>query len=1357
MGDFDELLGDSPATATIRDHLSRLLVRRPDGRRVPALLIHGETGTGKGLVARLVHRHGPRASGPFVDVNCAAIPDTLLEAELFGFERGAFTDARRSKPGLFQSAHRGTIFLDEIGLLPAALQAKLLKVLEERMVRRLGSTTSEPADVWVVSATNADLQQAVRQQRFREDLYHRLAVITLYLPPLRERGRDALLLAERFLSRACADYGLSAKRFSPAAQERLLAYPWPGNVREVANVAERVALLVEGEVVDADDLELSSVEVAAPASEAGRPAAGTPSLDDAIRMQLQAALTQTGWNISRTATLLDISRNTVRARIQKYGLREGSDPAPPVESSPRTSQPRRSERRESATGPTRVRWEPRRLTLLQAELVAADEHALPVGSARELDALTEKVRSFGGHVDELSQSGLRAVFGLEPAEDTPQRAAKAALTIEKALERMRAEEGSPFSVKLAIHTGRFLVTQLQGATTIDSAARQEAGPVLASLLGQAEPGTTVVSPAARPFLERRFEVERMGRDPEAGYRLLGHEPHGLGVAGRMTSFVGREHELEMLQSRLAAAMTGQRQLVAILGDAGIGKSRLLFEFRRRAAQQGVGYIEGRCVSYGGAIPYLPVVDLIQRSFRLTEADGSAAVTQKIRAGLRVLGLQFEESGPFLLNLLGFKEGTDELTHLSAQAVKTRTFDVLRRIVLRANEMRPMIVAVEDLHWIDRSSEDLFNVLVDSLAGAPILLVCTYRPGYQPRWIAQSATTQIALPPLSSTECLTLAESMMPNRRLPAPLTQIILSRAEGNPFFLEEITRTLAERGEAAGDLAVPDTVQGVLMARIERLPDDAKRLLQIAAVLGRVASGRVLEAVWGESPRLSRSLRELERLEFVYERPAGEDSVYSFKHALIQEVAYSGLLEAQRRDLHLAAARAIEDLNRDRLDDVCDSLAYHYARTGEAAKAVEYLMRSADKAGARHAHVEAVAALEAALARVPDLAPQAQDLLTLQIVLRLTGSLTNLGRFSDILHLLAAHEAKLERVPEPRLAGLFHFQAGLIWSFIGDNERSEGHARKALQASEQAGDRATMGKAHYVLALAGVWLGRPQEVITHGTAAVGLLEGTGERYWLGLAHWILGLNYALVGRFESALAEESQASEIGADMADPRLLSYADWAMGTIQAFMGEAERGIEACQRSLERSPDPFNTATALGFLGFAYLESGRPAEAIRHLERAVELFRNFQYRHAEGLFTAYLSDALYFAGDLDRARRVAEEWLARDTSARFLYGVGLTRRLLGRVATAEGALPEAAALLAQAREVFVSIDAPHEVGRTELALAELARARDQIGLVREHASRARALFRQLGVPKYVERTERLAAGWGVALPAEENGPVS
>ena len=281
MDPFIELLGESPAMEAARETIRRLLSRPFSARRPPAILLEGETGTGKGLVASVLHRAGPRASRHFVPLNCAAIPETLLESELFGHERGAFTDARRAKPGLFQTAHQGTIFLDEVGLLPEALQAKLLTVIEERSVRRLGGTHPEPADAWIISATNSDLQAAIRDHRFREDLYHRLAVLTLRLPPLRERGRDVILLAQHLLSRICADYGLPPKTLARDAQEQLLAHPWPGNVRELSNVLERVALLTDGTVVTRAVLELPAPphEETAPAVVAAAPA----SLDEALR------------------------------------------------------------------------------------------------------------------------------------------------------------------------------------------------------------------------------------------------------------------------------------------------------------------------------------------------------------------------------------------------------------------------------------------------------------------------------------------------------------------------------------------------------------------------------------------------------------------------------------------------------------------------------------------------------------------------------------------------------------------------------------------------------------------------------------------------------------------------------------------------------------------------------------------------------------------------------------------------------------------------------------------------------------------------------------------------------------------
>ncbi|MFI5377461.1 MAG: sigma-54 interaction domain-containing protein, partial [Candidatus Rokuibacteriota bacterium] len=326
MDPFIELLGESLAIEAARETIRRLLSRPFSARRPPAILLEGETGTGKGLVAGVLHRAGPRASRHFVPLNCAAIPETLLESELFGHERGAFTDARRAKPGLFQTAHQGTIFLDEIGLLPEALQAKLLTVIEERSVRRLGGTHPEPADAWIISATNSDLQAAIRDRRFREDLYHRLAVLTLRLPPLRERGRDVILLAEHLLARVCADYGLPPKTLAPEAQEQLLAHPWPGNVRELSNVLERVALLTDGTVVTAAVLELPAPPREEPAP---TPAAAAPaSLDDALRGHLQTVLAQTGWNISRTASVLGITRNTVRARNDKHRLPQDAPAAP---------------------------------------------------------------------------------------------------------------------------------------------------------------------------------------------------------------------------------------------------------------------------------------------------------------------------------------------------------------------------------------------------------------------------------------------------------------------------------------------------------------------------------------------------------------------------------------------------------------------------------------------------------------------------------------------------------------------------------------------------------------------------------------------------------------------------------------------------------------------------------------------------------------------------------------------------------------------------------------------------------------------------------------------------------------------
>jgi len=290
-------------------------------------LIRGETGVGKEMAARAIHYQSPRSSGPFIEINCAAIPASLLEAELFGYERGAYTDAKTAKAGLFEAADGGTLFLDEIGHVELALQIKLLKVIEQKSVRRLGGLRTKTVNVRIVTATNRDLEKAIADGEFRDDLYYRINAITLVVPPLRGRGGDIMLLARHFLDHYRQQYGFPPKVLSPEAEEALLAYSWPGNVRELAHVIERAALLHAGRVVSVEHLGLSREQrpepilVTSDGSVQVDFAAGPIVLENVERALIQEALRASSWNRARAAELLGISRETLRYRLEKFDLR----------------------------------------------------------------------------------------------------------------------------------------------------------------------------------------------------------------------------------------------------------------------------------------------------------------------------------------------------------------------------------------------------------------------------------------------------------------------------------------------------------------------------------------------------------------------------------------------------------------------------------------------------------------------------------------------------------------------------------------------------------------------------------------------------------------------------------------------------------------------------------------------------------------------------------------------------------------------------------------------------------------------------------------------------------------------------
>jgi two-component system response regulator PilR (NtrC family) len=289
------------------------------------VLVCGESGTGKELVARAIHDQSERREHPFVAVNCGAIPENLLESELFGHVKGSFTGAVSNKAGLFETAHRGTLFLDEIGELPGSLQVKLLRVIQDKALRRVGGTSDHQVDVRIVAATNRKLEEEVAGGRFREDLYYRLNVIQIALPPLRDRLEDVPLLVQHFVEKFAAEVGKPVKGFSEAAMERLLGYAFPGNVRELENMVERAVALTQSDTIGAESLPPSVLEPAPRGPAAKLPLEGS-NLDTLVnefeRGLLQEALRQSRGVKKRAAQLLGISFRSFRYRLEKLGMEE---------------------------------------------------------------------------------------------------------------------------------------------------------------------------------------------------------------------------------------------------------------------------------------------------------------------------------------------------------------------------------------------------------------------------------------------------------------------------------------------------------------------------------------------------------------------------------------------------------------------------------------------------------------------------------------------------------------------------------------------------------------------------------------------------------------------------------------------------------------------------------------------------------------------------------------------------------------------------------------------------------------------------------------------------------------------------
>jgi DNA-binding NtrC family response regulator/tetratricopeptide (TPR) repeat protein len=1371
VASLDELIGDSPGLVAVRRQVEQLLRRHSETRRLPPVLILGETGTGKGLLARALHEAGPRKAAAFVAINCAAIPETLLEAELFGFERGAFTDAHQAKAGLFQTAHRGTLFLDEIGLLRENLQAKLLTALEDRAVRRLGSTRAEPVDVWIISATSEDLKAGARRRGFREELYHRLAVLTLRLPPLRDRGKDILTLAEHFLARTCTEYGLTPKTLAEDARAALVAYRWPGNVRELANVIERAALLIDGPFVRADGLELPILRNQRPSrlkdheptlSDAPVGISLGQTVEEVERRHILEALHETRWNISRAASRLGVTRNILRYRVQKYGLR-----LPPTteELTEPTDGVRDAIEPTTGHGPLKVQWERRHIALLRADLVTTATVTIPAAGAA-LETLVEKIESFGGQVEEVSPRGLVAVFGLEPVEDAPRRAAHAALAIQKIVAHDRGSSAEFLGVRVGLHAAVFLVARVGSAARLDHEAKREAWQHLEAFMGGAEAGTVLVSEATRPFLARRFVLAPCAAgDGAAGkaYRLAGLGRTALGLGEQLTPLVGRDHELEQLALMLEHIRRGHGQVVGVVGEAGVGKSRLFWEFIESHRNRDSLILVSSAASYGKATPYLPVIDLLKAYFQIEPRDDASKIRERVTEKVLSLESALARTVSAVLALLDVPVDDAQWEALDPAQKQRRTLEAVKLVLLEESRRHPVTAVFEDLHWIDSKTQAVLDTLVESVPSHRVLLLVSYRPEYQHAWSNKGCYAQVRLDSLSPENAHALLDNLLGREVTTAAVKDVLIDRTGGNPFFLEESVRAAVETGvlvgdrgdyrltRSAGEIRVPATVQAVLAARIDRLSPEDKALLQTAAVIGKDVPFALLKVVADLAEEaLDAGLIRLQGSEFLYETKVIPEREFAFKHALTHEVTYAGLLGDRRRALHARIMEAIEQVYTDRLAEHVDRLAHHALRGEVWHKAVAYGRQAGDKAAARLAHREAVASFEQALEALGHL-PESRGTIEqrIDLLLELRNSLFALAEFQRVFDHLCEGKILAEQIGDQRRLGwISAFMTHHFWrSSDLDSAIQSGH--RALTAATVCGDFALRVVATCQLGQAYLSLGdfsRARECLLNNIES---LKGDLIRERFGAAYlpsvqsrvWLLHV-LAASGEFAEGVAWGEEAVQIAETMDEPFSLIAAYRGLGYLylrKGYFSEAIRFLERCHELSQARNIRNFSGGIFAYLGHAHALSGRPTLGLSFFERWREQSAASGDVSGRGESLANLSEAYRLANREEDAIRAANQALdfARNHK-RPPHEAWAFRALAEIAAHREPPDEKSEAYYQRAILLAEELGMRPLVAHCHLGLGKLYRRTGKREQALEHLTTATTMYHEMGMTYWLEQAE-------------------
>jgi class 3 adenylate cyclase/tetratricopeptide (TPR) repeat protein len=971
--------------------------------------------------------------------------------------------------------------------------------------------------------------------------------------------------------------------------------------------------------------------------------------------------------------------------------------------------------------------------------------------------LMKEIHKYEGTINQFTGDGVMALFGAPVAhEDHAQRACHSALLIQNSIaeygKNIATDLNIDFKLRIGINSGPVVVGAIGDDLRMDYTAIGDTTNLASRLESAATPGSIFVSENAHKLTKDYFEFNDLeplklkGKDrPQHAYQLIKSgaiETRIEASASKgLTRFVGRKNSLEALNNALKKASSGSGQVMGVIGEAGVGKSRLILELKRSLPAQ-CTYLEGRCLHYGGSITYLPVIDIIKQYFDINNGDQESKIRNKINEKSFELDENLKSCLPPLQELLSLKVENERFLQLEPQQKKDRIFEAVRELLIRESQSYPLVLVIEDLHWIDKTSEQFFDYLISWLAKSRIFLILLYRPEYTHQWGSKSYYHKIGLDQLTYKSSVELVKAILGGCEIAPELEEIILSRSSGNPLFIEELTHNLLENGsidrhgnqcvlaKKTSDIQVPDTIQGIIAARIDRIEENLKRIMQVASVIGREFSYRILNKITGTREELKAHLLNLQGLEFIYEKSLFPELEYLFKHALTQEVSYNSLLLQRRKEIHTKIGKAIESIYSYNLEEYYELLAYHYSYGNDIEKTLEYAERACMKAENLSAMDDAKNYFGQAMEiinKLPDSPENQYRRISLlaqpsrPFIFQLTLSLP------EYYDYLTRYKSMALTLEDKRLLGAFLTRLASCEWWFGHLQEAIQNLNKAFKCCDKSGSAFDTAASLMSLRWAYLWHGDFEQIINLKNEFVSLSDQKANLRGHVLSLGATALAFSKVGRWDDALTVGKAGLEAAKINSNNSLISHAAFAISLSNSLKGDLDNALKFAEMALDKAPTIGDTVYAQTCLAWALSRRGELEKAIELGKSIIPMYQFVQFVPGEVWITFIVGEAHYLLNEYDEATQIVENVLGTAENCEMKFFQGWGHRLLGNIALKTD-LDQARPHFDKSIEVFREIGSENELAIAYAGYGAFHKKQGNYDMAKDYLAKALEIFERL-----------------------------